>query len=258
MIRETRALMANAAAWAALAADEQADKRKLLSDTEGDVRSFFFCASQTTPLLALLTTRPAICARFVEGVLLGQVAAMLVQSIELLAGPRAGELKVGDGAKQLGFEPRVLLRELLSAFTNLGAEERFVEAVAASDMWRASNMTAAMERAERVHVLEEPGAMARLRAVVARVDAACERAAAERLDLTDAPDRFLDPLLATLMTDPVRVGGNVYDRQSITQQILSDPRDPFTRAPIRVEDLAADAALKAEIDAWLAAKRARA
>jgi hypothetical protein len=251
VIRELRELMADAAKWGALEADRKADKRKLLAETEQTVQGCFFCASQTTPLLALLTSRPAICRRLVEGVLLPQVAAMLVQGIELLAGPRAGELKVSDASSALGFKPRALLRELLTAFLNLAAEERFIEAVAGSAMWRSSAMLSAVERAERVHVLEEPGATARLRAVVARIDAACGRVVEEEGELGDVPERFADPLIGSLMRDPVRVGGTVYDRSSITQQILADPRDPYTRAPIRLEDIVPQPELKAEIETWL-------
>jgi len=206
VIRASRQTMADAAAWAELSPEAQADLRKRLSDAENVVRSCFFCAAQTTPLLARLTTRPAICARLVEGVLLGQLAAMLVQCIELLAGPKAGELKVethGDAAaaaQQLGFAPRALLRELLGAFLNLAREPRFVDAVAASAMWRPRNWQAIAARAERVRVLDEAGAaggagagdaMARLRDAIARIDDACLRAAEEQDLFSDPPEHFV-------------------------------------------------------------------
>ncbi len=40
----------------------------------------------------------------------------------------------------------------------------------------------------------------------------------------DAPEEFLDPLLSTLMKDPVRLptSGNIVDRSTITQHLLND------------------------------------
>ena len=42
----------------------------------------------------------------------------------------------------------------------------------------------------------------------------------------EAPDEFLDPLLSTLMRDPVRLptSGNVVDRSTISQHLLNDEK----------------------------------
>jgi hypothetical protein len=42
--------------------------------------------------------------------------------------------------------------------------------------------------------------------------------------MADAPDEFLDPLLSTLMRDPVRLptSGNIVDRSTIAQHLLND------------------------------------
>jgi ubiquitin conjugation factor E4 B len=49
------------------------------------------------------------------------------------------------------------------------------------------------------------------------------------------PDEFLDPLLCTLMTDPVKLpSGNIVDRSMIMQHLLNDANDPFNRAPLTV------------------------
>ena len=75
----------------------------------------------------------------------------------------------------------------------------------------------------------------------------------------EAPEEFIDPLLSVLMLDPVRAGahGRVYDRDAILQQILTDPRDPFSREPLRVEDLTPLPDLQARILAWMKERRGR-
>jgi len=71
-----------------------------------------------------------------------------------------------------------------------------------------------------------------------------------------APEEFLDPLLSVVMLDPVRAGphGRVFDRVSIVQQILTDPRDPYSRTPLSPEDLIPLPELKAKIKAWVEEK----
>lgn len=75
----------------------------------------------------------------------------------------------------------------------------------------------------------------------------------------DAPEEFIDPLLSVLMLDPVRAGpsGRVYDRDAILQQILTDPRDPFSREPLRAEDLIPLPDLQGRVLAWMKERRER-
>jgi hypothetical protein len=49
----------------------------------------------------------------------------------------------------------------------------------------------------------------------------------------------LDPILNTLMRDPVRLptSGNIVDRSCISQHLLNDSTDPFNRMPLKVSML---------------------
>ena len=78
----------------------------------------------------------------------------------------------------------------------------------------------------------------------------------EEADLGEVPDDFLDPIMCTLMTDPVRLpSGDVMDRSNIMRHLLTDETNPFTRQPLKTEDLVSDDALKARIDGWIAERR---
>jgi len=49
-------------------------------------------------------------------------------------------------------------------------------------------------------------------------------------DFADAPDEFKDPLMDTLMTDPVCLpSGTIMDRAIITRHLLNSSTDPFNR-----------------------------
>ena len=71
-----------------------------------------------------------------------------------------------------------------------------------------------------------------------------------------APDEFLDPLLCSIMTDPVRLPSSktIIDRSSIAQCLLNDPHDPFNRSPLTADQLEPVPELKEKIEAWRASQ----
>ena len=58
-------------------------------------------------------------------------------------------------------------------------------------------------------------------------------------DLGEIPDEFLDPLMFTLMEDPVILpkSRQIMDRSTIRSHLLSDPNDPFNRQPLTIEEV---------------------
>lgn len=52
-------------------------------------------------------------------------------------------------------------------------------------------------------------------------------------------DCEIDPLVYTLMTDPVILptSKTTIDRSTIRSHLLSDPNDPFNRSPLKIEDV---------------------
>ncbi|KAL0208517.1 hypothetical protein P9112_011104 [Eukaryota sp. TZLM1-RC] len=66
-----------------------------------------------------------------------------------------------------------------------------------------------------------------------------------------APDHYLDSLSYTLMDNPIRLpSGAVMDKSILSRHLLSDPRDPFTRSPLSLEDCEELDDLKREIKEW--------
>lgn len=59
-------------------------------------------------------------------------------------------------------------------------------------------------------------------------------------DFADAPDEFKDPLMDTLINDPVILpSGVIMDRSVITRHLLNSQTDPFNRQPLTEEQLIA-------------------
>lgn len=60
----------------------------------------------------------------------------------------------------------------------------------------------------------------------------------EKKVFQDIPEEFLDPIMQTIMKDPVSLpSGNVIDRLTITKHLLTDSTDPFTRNPLTLDML---------------------
>lgn len=89
------------------------------------------------------------------------------------------------------------------------------------------------------------------------VDKASQAVQEEEALLADAPAEFMDELMATYMTDPVILpSGHYVDRSTITQHLLNDPMDPFSRKEMTVDDIQPATELKERMAKWLEEKRA--
>lgn len=76
--------------------------------------------------------------------------------------------------------------------------------------------------------------------------------------LVDAPDEFLDPIMSTLMIDPVILPSShvTVDRSTIARHLLSDQTDPFNRSPLTMDQVKTNEELKCQINAWMQERRA--
>ena len=71
------------------------------------------------------------------------------------------------------------------------------------------------------------------------------------LDLGDIPAEFEDPIMGELMRDPVLLPSqHIVDKSTIVQHLLSDPKDPFTRQAMTVDDAIPQTELKERIEKW--------
>lgn len=88
--------------------------------------------------------------------------------------------------------------------------------------------------------------------LVTQLKEAKQQAAQEEIDYDDAPEEFLDPLMATLMEDPVELPDSHYiiDRVTIEQHLLNDKRDPMSRAPLTLDQLIPRPDIKERIEEY--------
>ncbi|CAG9460858.1 unnamed protein product [Pedinophyceae sp. YPF-701] len=190
-----------------------------------------------------------------------RVAQCLDYFLLHLAGPERRKLRVKD-AEKYGFKPKQLLQQIIRVYINLAradADGRLVKAIAGdSRSYNAALMSDTIELL-RTKAIVAPGDIDAFADLAARCAEAAAAGAEEDEMYDDAPDEFLDPIMGTLMEDPVLLPSskNIMDRSVILRHLLTDPKDPFNRSPLAPEDLVPDEGLKTKITEWKAAEMAK-
>lgn len=183
---------------------------------------------------------------FLTEEMIDRIASVLNYFLDRLVGQQCARLKVRN-MEDLHFKPRFLLTELVDCYSHFAAVPAFFDAVVRDGR---SYRNANFERAAQILGRAE---MSKIASRLREVEQASKD---EEEELGDVPDEFLDPLLYTLMRDPVKLpSGHSVDRASILRHILSDPIDPFSRIPITAEMLVPDVELKKQIDDWLLSRK---
>lgn len=233
-------------------ANAEARARSLAQD-ERQCRSYLTLARETVDMLEYLTVE--IKEPFLRAELVDRLASMLNFNLQQLCGPKCKNLKVRRPEKY-GWEPRRLLSQLVDIYLHLDSPQ-FHAALAAD------------ERSFRKELFEE--AAVRLAKSCIKTSTEIERfkALADNAyqivvsnqqksdEFADAPEEFRDPLMDTLMTDPVLLpSGKVMDRSVILRHLLNSATDPFNRQPLTEDQLRPATELKEKIIQWQREKNA--
>ncbi|KAK9466349.1 ubiquitin elongating factor core-domain-containing protein [Lipomyces arxii] len=237
-----------------LSQQDRTEREQNLSGAERQASSYMSLANETVAMLKLFTK--AVPAAFVTAEIVDRLAAMLDYNLDALVGPKCTGLKVKDPQKY-HFNPRELLSDIADVYLNLSAQSAFVHAVARDGR---SYRREIFIRA--AGILSKYGVKSG--ADISALTRFADRAEATKVadeegeeELGEIPDEFLDPLMYTLMEDPVILPSSrvSIDLSTIKSHLLSDSTDPFNRVPLKLEDVVPDVELKAQIEEFRAAKR---
>jgi len=250
----------------------RSEKEEALSDAQTKAKSYMQLTNETVAMLKLFTE--SLADSFTKSEIVQRLADMLDYNLDAMVGPKSKDLVV-ENAREYGFEPKTLLSELVDVYLNLREKENFVFAVARDGRsYKPSNFEAATRILMRWS-LKSPEELAAWNSLGVKFKKAKEVDDQAEEDLGEVPDEFLgmfepmpiiywlvitslpDPLMYTLMEDPVILptSKTSIDRSTIRSHLLSDPNDPFNRAPLKIEDVVSDTDLLARIQAFKAEKK---
>ncbi|CAJ0608499.1 unnamed protein product [Cylicocyclus nassatus] len=256
-IHDVELLMSNKEEWAALGREEQQQKEGILEDAKRQVRSWLIYAKDTLELLGYLTRDAP--QPFAQDVLGDRLASMLNYNIKQLCGRKCMELKVRDAAERFQWEPRKLVGQVVDVYLNLAAfSDTFAEFIAHDERSYTPQMMNDVIRRLVSNNIVPISQIERFRALAEKVETLYNNKAAEELELEDAPDEFKDPVMDTLMEDPVRLpSGHIMDRKHILRHLLSSQTNPFNRAPLTEDELEPLPELRQRIRSWVKEKLGR-
>ena len=229
-----------------LTEEERAAKEEELATAENQAQSYMQLANETIAMMKLFTA--ALSESFTMPEIVQRLADMMDYNLDTLVGPKSRDLKVQDPLKY-HFNARTLLAEFVDIYLNLGGSTRFIEAVARDGRsYKPANFDNASRILERFSLKsrEELAAWQNLKDQFKRAKEIDDQA---EEDLGEIPDEFLDPLMFSLMEDPVilPMSKQTIDRSTIRSHLLSDPTDPFNRQPMSIEDVIPNVDLKERI-----------
>jgi len=156
--------------------------------------------------------------------------------------------------------PKNMVNDFVEIYLNLGNSENFIEAVAKdARSYKPANFEKATGILRR-HAFRSNEEFAHWELLLNKFRVAKELDDQAEEDMGEIPDEFLDPLMYTLMDDPVilPMSRQTVDRSTIRSHLLSDPKDPFNRQPMVIEDVIEDVEMKAKITAFKAERKAAA
>ncbi|XP_038602277.1 ubiquitin conjugation factor E4 B isoform X2 [Tachyglossus aculeatus] len=251
-IHEVQEEMKNKEQWDLLPRDQQQARQSQLAQDERVSRSYLALATETVDMFHILTKQ--VQKPFLRPELGPRLAAMLNFNLQQLCGPKCRDLKV-ENPEKYGFEPKKLLDQLTDIYLQLDCA-RFAKAIADDQRSYSKELFEEVISKMRKAGIKSTIAIEKFKLLAEKVEEIVAKNARAEIDYSDAPDEFRDPLMDTLMTDPVRLpSGTIMDRSIILRHLLNSPTDPFNRQTLTESMLEPVPELKEQIQAWMRDKQ---
>lgn len=206
---------------------------------------------ESIKILKLLTTTTKNI--FTHASMVNRIASFCNYFLLHLVGPKKKKLNVKD-KKELEFDPAFTVQCICCIYKNLGDCDSFCLAVA-NDYSYSSKL---FEDAEEILIRIGGGDLiVEISEFAEKINLLEKQQKEDEIALSDPPEEFLDPIMSTLMRDPVVLPSSKIniDRCTLQRHLLSDQIDPFNRAPLTMDQVRPNLDLKRQIEEWIAEKR---
>uniref|UniRef100_A0A1Z5KVF0 Ubiquitin conjugation factor E4 A n=1 Tax=Ornithodoros moubata TaxID=6938 RepID=A0A1Z5KVF0_ORNMO len=208
--------------------------------------------TETISTLAWLTS--GITSIFCHPTMVDRIAPMLNYFLVHLVGPEKKKLKVKD-LNEYEFKPQGLVQNICKIYDHLGSPNTATAHTFCAAVSRDGRSYSPDLFPQAQNVLLRIGQTS-LSLAIGELAVKIQKIAADQKQVEeafgDAPEEFLDPIMSTVMDDPVTLpsSGMIVDRSTIARHLLSDQTDPFNRSPLTMEMVIPNQELKKRITEW--------
>nr|CAB3267463.1 ubiquitin conjugation factor E4 B [Phallusia mammillata] len=253
-IHEAQEAMKDQEAWNKQSQEQRASRERQLHQDERQCKSYLTLTNETLDMLHYLTK--LIQAPFLRPELGDRLAAMLNINLQQLCGPKCKDLKVRNPEKY-GFEPKKWLETLTDVYLHLDGPE-FINYVASDQRsYKKELFDIAIARMEKL-AIKSSFSIDLFRTFANQTQAQFLKINKAEVDYGDIPDQFKDPLMDTLMRDPVLLpSGHIMDRNIIMRHLLNSSTDPFNRQELKEDMLQPVPELRQKITDWIEEKESK-
>lgn len=164
------------------------EKEEALADARGKAKSYMQLTNETVSMLKLFTE--ALADSFTMPEIVKRLADMLDYNLDAMVGQKSAQLKV-ENASEYGFNPRILLAEIVDVYLNLRGKENFIFAVARDGRsYKPTNFEKATLLLRRYN-LKSPDELRAWTALGEKFKRAKEVDDQAEMDLGEIPDEYL-------------------------------------------------------------------
>ena len=243
--------------WSRMSPEQKAQAERSYQHLGRLARFHNVLSMSTIGTIAWLTDE--IKTIFCHATLVDRIANMLNYFLEHLVGPKQGKFKVTEN--DYDFRPKEVLAKICQIYINLGDGEtnpkynEFCSAVSSDGRSYSENLLP--QAAATLYKTGQSSLGSEFEKLSIQVSEIARKNRIDEIPSEDIPDTFLDPIMSTLMQDPVLLPSSkiIVDRSTIARHLLSDQTDPFNRSPLSMEDVIPEVDLKNQIDTFLKDRR---
>lgn len=237
--------------------EQRVQFQERLTESENHLRGNAGLCLETLNMLSYLTSDDEIRKPFLLAEILPRLVSMLLSVLIKLVGSKSLEIKI-DNMDSYNFDPKTMLKDVCQCMIHFAGYNSFAEAVLNDGFYGdGTSLQKALSTVKKLHLLSDVSCDI-LFALYNNIESYRTQMVDFDTLTNEAPGEFLDPLLLTLMRDPVTLptSGNTIDRATIAQHLLNDSSDPFNRQPLTISMVVPDTELKNRIDSWVAERLA--
>lgn len=196
---------------------------------------------------------------FMDPIIISEISKMLNLFSMELAGSKSKSLDVVDSEKY-GFDKNNLLLNIIYIYINFAENKEFIQAVADDERSYSDQLFTSIGilLADMSNIPDYETILYDFLKFSENVEKYAQNKKQEDIAIyDDIPDEFLDPIMDTIMMDPVLVPTSsiICDRKTILQHLLNDKTDPWTKKPLDENMLQPDIKMKDKINQWILNKK---